>query len=171
VTIANGRIGISGSVLFAFNSADLQPEGRQRHAEDDGAVDEVVELRRRAAREEDRDRHVQHEEDDEERLDAVEVFRAVVLEAPRQPDEEGEREAHHVQRPPRLVPGDGRDAEVQHQEVAEERDVAAATGGREDRREEAARGAEDRQHHRVLPDGQDRREDSPAPFRRMPRRP
>ena len=29
VTIANGRIGISGNVLFAFNSADLQPEGRQ----------------------------------------------------------------------------------------------------------------------------------------------
>jgi flagellar motor protein MotB len=29
VTLANGRIGISGSVLFAFNSADLQPEGRQ----------------------------------------------------------------------------------------------------------------------------------------------
>ena len=26
VTLANGRIGISGSVLFAFNSADLQPE-------------------------------------------------------------------------------------------------------------------------------------------------
>ena len=26
---ANGRIGISGSVLFAFNSADLQPEGRE----------------------------------------------------------------------------------------------------------------------------------------------
>jgi len=26
---ANGRIGISGSVLFNFNSADLQPEGRQ----------------------------------------------------------------------------------------------------------------------------------------------
>jgi flagellar motor protein MotB len=25
----NGRIGISGSVLFAFNSAELQPEGRQ----------------------------------------------------------------------------------------------------------------------------------------------
>jgi len=29
VTLANGRIGISGSVLFAFNSADLQPQGRQ----------------------------------------------------------------------------------------------------------------------------------------------
>ncbi|MBT2326178.1 OmpA family protein [Variovorax paradoxus] len=29
VTLINGRIGISGSVLFAFNSADLQPEGRQ----------------------------------------------------------------------------------------------------------------------------------------------
>lgn len=29
VTIANGRIAISGSVLFAFNSAELQPEGRQ----------------------------------------------------------------------------------------------------------------------------------------------
>ncbi|MFM9915020.1 MAG: OmpA family protein [Rhizobacter sp.] len=29
VTLANGRIGISGSVLFAFNSADLQPDGRQ----------------------------------------------------------------------------------------------------------------------------------------------
>jgi flagellar motor protein MotB len=29
VTLENGRIGISGSVLFAFNSADLQPEGRQ----------------------------------------------------------------------------------------------------------------------------------------------
>lgn len=29
VTLANGRIGISGSLLFAFNSADLQPEGRQ----------------------------------------------------------------------------------------------------------------------------------------------
>ena len=29
VTLTNGRIGISGSVLFAFNSADLQPEGRQ----------------------------------------------------------------------------------------------------------------------------------------------
>jgi flagellar motor protein MotB len=29
VTLDNGRIGISGSVLFAFNSAQLQPEGRQ----------------------------------------------------------------------------------------------------------------------------------------------
>lgn len=29
VTLDQGRIGISGSVLFAFNSADLQPEGRQ----------------------------------------------------------------------------------------------------------------------------------------------
>ena len=29
VTLNNGRIGISGNVLFAFNSADLQPEGRQ----------------------------------------------------------------------------------------------------------------------------------------------
>jgi flagellar motor protein MotB len=29
VTLTNGRIGIRGSVLFAFNSADLQPEGRQ----------------------------------------------------------------------------------------------------------------------------------------------
>ena len=28
VTLVSGRIGISGSVLFAFNSADLQPEGR-----------------------------------------------------------------------------------------------------------------------------------------------
>ena len=27
VTLDNGRIGISGSVLFAFNSAELQPEG------------------------------------------------------------------------------------------------------------------------------------------------
>lgn len=29
VTLANGRIGISGSVLFTFSSAELQPEGRQ----------------------------------------------------------------------------------------------------------------------------------------------
>jgi len=29
VTVRNGRIGISGSVLFATNSAGLQPEGRQ----------------------------------------------------------------------------------------------------------------------------------------------
>jgi flagellar motor protein MotB len=29
VTLDQGRIGINGSVLFAFNSADLQPEGRQ----------------------------------------------------------------------------------------------------------------------------------------------
>lgn len=29
VTLDNGRIGISGSLLFAFASADLQPEGRQ----------------------------------------------------------------------------------------------------------------------------------------------
>jgi flagellar motor protein MotB len=29
VTLRDGRIGISGNVLFAFNSADLQPEGRQ----------------------------------------------------------------------------------------------------------------------------------------------
>ena len=28
VTLDHGRIGISGNVLFAFNSADLQPEGR-----------------------------------------------------------------------------------------------------------------------------------------------
>ena len=28
VTLANGRIGISGSVLFALNSDQLQPEGR-----------------------------------------------------------------------------------------------------------------------------------------------
>lgn len=29
VTLDHGRIGINGSVLFAFSSADLQPEGRQ----------------------------------------------------------------------------------------------------------------------------------------------
>jgi flagellar motor protein MotB len=29
VTLDDGRIGIRGSVLFAFNSAELQPEGRQ----------------------------------------------------------------------------------------------------------------------------------------------
>ncbi|KAF1045261.1 OmpA family protein [Xylophilus sp.] len=29
VTLAGGRIGIRGSVLFAFNSDELQPEGRQ----------------------------------------------------------------------------------------------------------------------------------------------
>jgi flagellar motor protein MotB len=29
VTLNNGRIGISGSVLFAMNSDQLQPEGRQ----------------------------------------------------------------------------------------------------------------------------------------------
>ena len=29
VTLDNGRIGISGSVLFALNSDELQPEGRQ----------------------------------------------------------------------------------------------------------------------------------------------
>ena len=29
VTLEHGRVGISGSVLFAVNSADLQPEGRQ----------------------------------------------------------------------------------------------------------------------------------------------
>ena len=29
VTLNNGRIGISGSVLFSFNSDQLQPEGRQ----------------------------------------------------------------------------------------------------------------------------------------------
>jgi flagellar motor protein MotB len=29
VTLTNGRIGISGNVLFAVNSAELQPEGRQ----------------------------------------------------------------------------------------------------------------------------------------------
>lgn len=29
VTLSNGRIGISGSVLFELNSAQLQPEGRQ----------------------------------------------------------------------------------------------------------------------------------------------
>lgn len=29
VTLNNGRIGISGSVLFATNSAELQPDGRQ----------------------------------------------------------------------------------------------------------------------------------------------
>jgi flagellar motor protein MotB len=29
VTLDHGRIGINGNLLFAFNSADLQPEGRQ----------------------------------------------------------------------------------------------------------------------------------------------
>ena len=29
VTLQNGRIGISGSVLFSLNSAELQPEGRE----------------------------------------------------------------------------------------------------------------------------------------------
>ena len=29
ITLTNGRIGISGSVLFATNSAELQPDGRQ----------------------------------------------------------------------------------------------------------------------------------------------
>ena len=45
VTLNNGRIGISGSVLFALSSDQLQPDGRQTSAEKPGrTVDGIFEV-------------------------------------------------------------------------------------------------------------------------------
>ena len=45
ITLVDGRIGIRGSVLFALNSADLQPQGREVLAGLAGALGEYLETR------------------------------------------------------------------------------------------------------------------------------
>jgi hypothetical protein len=73
------------------------------------------------------DAHVKQEKKCEEWLGRVEKFRSIELRAPGESDDERERKPDQVQLAPRLVPGDGQDAAVEHGVKTEERDVAAAT--------------------------------------------
>ncbi len=131
-----------------LHDGHLQAEARQRHAEHEDAVHGALDLERRAARFEQRDRDVVGEEQHEERLDRREVLARVIAMPPEQPEHERADEAEHVERAPGATPRQREDGAVQHREVTEQRQRRAARRG-EQRREKAAGDREPRQRLRI----------------------
>ncbi|MCY1287090.1 hypothetical protein D9M70_360760 [compost metagenome] len=123
----------------------LQAEADQRRAEQHGGVHVIAPPQREmllfvqpATGEQQADGDVHQEEQQQEWLGTGEQLRRVGTQPPGEADAEGADEADQVERTPGLEPGDGEDAGIEQGEVAEQRDMAATAGGRQDRRGEAA---------------------------------
>ena len=112
-----------------------------------------------APREQQADADIHQEQHDQKRLGAVEQLRLVRLHAPREADAEGGEEAHQIQQAPGLEPRNREDAGIQQNEIAEQRDMVAAAGRRQNRRGEPAQHRGHRETHRVLQHGQHRQTD------------
>jgi len=150
------------AVLGIAHQAVLQRERDRRQAEQQAAIDPTVDTlrdvaawrRSHAPRRHQHDRDEQHEERDQERLAGCVAIGPIVEHAPCRRDEEGRDEADQVQRAPGPVPGHQRDAEVEHEVVAEQRDIVAATARDQQRRREAAERADHGERAGVLQDGE-----------------
>ncbi len=136
--------------LDLLHQPGLQSERDQWRAEDDGAVDVMLQLRRLPQGEKDRDCHVLKGEQHQEGFGAGEELGPVEFRTPGRTDAESEYETEHIERPPCLEKSDAEHACIEHEVVAEQHHVAAATGRREHRRQKTTRHAEYRQRHRVL---------------------
>ena len=148
-----------GAERRAADQAVLEREGDRRQAEQKAAVDPEVAARHRrvgrrelgvAPRRQDEDDNEEHEERDQEALARREVLGLVLEHAPRGRDDEGSDEADQVERPPGLRPGHQSDAGVENEVVREQSDVVVRSGRDDERRREAAEGADDGQRARVL---------------------
>lgn len=137
---------------LAIQQRDLHRERDQRRAEQQRGIDLAWLAPLQRIRH--RDRHVHEEERDEEGFRRREEFRSEVLRAPQRRNAEREHEAHQVQRPPRSHPRHREHSAVEQRVVAEERDMVAAAGGQQDRREITAEEADGREPHGALADGQ-----------------
>lgn len=140
----------------AFHERRLQRGRDDRRAEHERAVHVVPQREFAFHRIQQRDTDIHQEEQDEERLGAREQRGAIGRHAPRGADREREHEAEQVQRAPGLEPRDRENARVQQCVVAEQRDMVALAGRQQDRCEEAARAAHERERQRVLPHREER---------------
>ena len=144
-----------GAVLGVADQAMLQRESDGRQAEQQAAVEPGIgslrcSLAARLAQRHQHDGHEEHEERDQEQLAADVMLWPVLEHAPGRADDEGAEKADQVQRAPGAVPGHRGDAQVEHQVVAEQRDMVAAAGRDQERRREAAERTDHRQRARVL---------------------
>ena len=85
------------AVSCIADDRNLQREADQRDAEYQKSVDRILRRERSAPRVEDRDRHVESEEEDEERLHDGVVLRRIEAVAPDRAQHEREHEADRVQ--------------------------------------------------------------------------
>ncbi len=145
------------SVLDIAHERALQAGSDERRAEDEAGVHVDSHLHRTAQGVEHRDRDVEQEEHDEERLRRREILGPVPRHAPERPHEEGERESQQIEHAPGLEPRDAENAGVQQCVVAEEHHVIAGLAGRENRREKAAGNRKRGKRDRVLTHREPRR--------------
>ena len=128
----------------------LQQQADQRSAEDQAAVDHLAALRFGVAQIEQWNRQVKQEIQQQERLGTGEQFRPVLQHAPGGADAERRHEAQQVQHPPRALPRDSENGQVEHGVVTEQRHMAALAGRGEDRCEETCQQRQHRQRQGVL---------------------
>jgi hypothetical protein len=116
------------AVLGVLHEAVLQREGDRRQAEQQAAVHPAHVAGRAAPRRHQEDGDEQQEVGDQEGFAAGEMLGPVFEHAPGAADHEGADKADEVQRPPGSHPRDRGDAEVEHEIIAEQRDMIAAAG-------------------------------------------
>ena len=137
-------------VLRVADQGGLQGKRDDRCAKNQGAIDDADAFRRLAQGVQNGDGLVEQEMQQQERLRAGPQFGCVVLVTPQTADQEGKDEADQVQFTPGTEPGNAENGAIEHQVIAEQRDMAALAGGSQHRRQEAADNAENGQRSRVL---------------------
>ncbi len=160
-----------------LDQCELQPEAHQRRAEQHRAID-IVALARRPAQqplttvvlrpighlaqlapgEQQADSQVHQEEQHQERLGTPQQLGLVGAQAPGEADTEGADKTDQVQQAPGLEPGDRQNAAVQQDEVTEQGDMVAGTGGGQDRCGKTTQRRSGGQPDGILGHGENRRE-------------
>jgi hypothetical protein len=92
------------------------------------AVDIVLQFHRLAPCEENGNGEIEREVKQQEGLGRGKMFGLIEPRPPKPGDDGGEYQAEQVQRPPRLVPGNGGDAKIEHEVVGEQHHVTACSG-------------------------------------------
>ena len=141
------------AMVIVVHERHLQREADHWNAEDQQAVDRVPGRQRSAPHVEDRDPHIEDEEQREEWLDDRVMSAIVELAPPRQAEHEREHEPNGVERAPGLGPGEREDRGVQDGEVAEQQQGVAVVAD-EHRGEESAGHRQRRERLRIGAHGQ-----------------
>ena len=128
----------------------LQPEPRNRGAEQQRRIGEVAKLARGIVRIEHCGGEVDGDRQAQEKLADQEVPVGVGSEAPQRSEQEGCCKTQQVERPPALFPGDPHDARVEHGHVSEQPGRGFGPSAQQDRHGIAAQKARHRQSQRVL---------------------
>ena len=132
-----------------LHAKTYQRRGKQQHA-----INNLLAFFLRTKRQ----RHAQHAKNkgvgDQEQLAAQVILRSIVLQPPQTANAKGKQQAEQIQLPPVLPDANGENADREQKIEREKCDMTAAAGGKQQRREIAAKACQHRQAECLLQNSQ-----------------